>query len=364
MSKDYYKVLGVDKNASAEDIKKAYRKMAHQHHPDKPGGSEEKFKEINEAFQVLGNQEKRQKFDQYGADFEQQGGVGGGVGWEDFMRAARGQNGGAAHFNFGGIDLGDLFGDLFGGGGRGGRSVQRGRDIQVDVEVNLEEVLHDQTKIMQLRKKNNCDVCNGSGAEPGTHKKSCGTCGGSGQIEHMQRTILGMMRTARTCETCYGAGQVPEKVCKHCRGDGVLTRDSDIKIKIPAGISDGETIRVSGHGESVQGGHHGDLYVRVSVRNKKGFERSGMDLYTDAHISFAQAALGDTISLETLDGSVKLAIPAGTQPGQRIRLKGYGVPQLQREGHRGDLYVQAVVEVPKKLNRKQKKLLEEFKELE
>jgi molecular chaperone DnaJ len=366
MPKDYYKTLGVEKSASQEEIKKAYRKAAHKFHPDKPDGDEARFKEINEAFQVVGNEEKRQQYDQFGADFDQQGGFGGGVGWEDFMRAARGQNGFSGNINFGGIDLGDIFGDIFGGGGggRGSQRVKRGRDIQVDVQMDLVDVLQEQEKELKLRKKCSCDVCSGSGAEPGTNKKTCSTCNGQGQVEQVQRTILGNMRTAAVCHECHGEGEVPEKKCEHCRGTGVENREDEIKIKIPAGISHGEMIRSTGHGEAVQGGQPGDLYVRVHVRTPKNFERDRVDLYTRADITFAQATLGDKIQIETLDGPVKLVVPSGTQPGQNIRLKGYGVPALDQANNRGHLYVKMGVEVPKKLSRKQRKLMEELKELD
>lgn len=364
MSKDYYKVLGVVKNASPDDIKKAFKKLALQHHPDRPGGDEKKFKEINEAYQVLGDADKRKKYDQFGADFEQQGGFGG-ASWEDFMRAARGGPG-AGGFNFGGVDLGDIFGDLFGfgGGGRGGsRARERGRDIQVDVEVDFKEAAFGVERGLNLRKQSACDVCGGSGAEPGSKLEMCHTCRGQGQVVSVQRTFLGAMQTVTTCATCQGRGQTPGKKCKHCGGDGILAKSETLTVKIPAGIDEGQAIRLSGHGEAApHGGGSGDLYVRVHVWPSKVLQREGFDVYTEAEISYPQAVLGDAVSVETLEGTIKVVVPEGTEPGQLIRLKGKGIPQLGRAG-RGDHYVRIKIKIPKKINKKIKPLLEELRSL-
>ena len=364
MSKDYYKILGVEKNASAEDIKKAFRKLAHQYHPDKQGGDEAKFKEVNEAYQVVGNAEKRKQYDQFGADFDKQGGFGGGMNWEDFMRAARGQGGAQGfNFDFGGADLGDLFGDLFGFSGRSGqgRRQRRGNDIQVDVELDFREAVFGVEKEIRLTKNNACDVCNGSGAEPGSALKTCAQCGGQGQVRQVQRTILGAMQTVTTCPTCEGAGKMPEKKCKHCGGDGRVRGESNYKVKIPAGIDDGGTIRLSGKGESAAtGGTAGDLYVVVHVRGDKKFNREGDDIYSEARISYPQAVLGDKIEIETVDGVKKMVIPESTQSHQQIRLKGLGVPNVHGRG-RGDHYVRVIVDVPKKVSRGARKLLEELR---
>lgn len=361
MAKDYYKILGVEKNASPEEIKKAFRKLAHQHHPDKKGGDEAKFKEINEAFQVLGNEEKRKQYDQFGADFEQQGGFGGGAGWEDFMRAARGQGGfqNGAQFDFGG-GFGDIFSDFFGGGGS--HSTQkRGNDIQIDVELTFREAVFGIEKEINLTKRNACAVCSGSGAEPGSGHKKCATCGGQGQMRRTQQTILGAMQTVVTCHDCHGAGNVAEKKCQHCNGAAVERSSSHYNVRIPAGIDDGGTIRLSGKGEHAgAGGVAGDLYVRVRVRPDKIFRREGYDIFTEAHISFPQATLGDTVEIVTIDGDKKLAIPEGTQSQQQFRLRGLGVPELNGN-RRGDHYVTVVVDVPKKLSRAAKKLIEELK---
>lgn len=365
MSKDYYKILGVEKSASVDEIKKVFRKLAHQYHPDKQGGDEAKFKEVNEAYQVLGNVEKRKQYDQFGADFAQQGGFGGGASWEDFMRAARGGGAGSSgfKFDFGGMDLGDMFGGMFGfdgGRSRGGRQ-RRGNDIAVDLQLEFKEAVFGVEKEIRLMKNNTCDVCRGSGAEPGSAVKGCGECGGSGQVRRVQQTILGAMQTVVTCRTCAGSGEMAEKKCKHCGGDGVVRNESKYSIKIPAGINDGETIRLSGKGESGGiGGQAGDLYVTVHVREDDRLARDGFDIHSQIHISYPQAVLGDTVEVETLDGRKKMVIPNGTQSGQQIRLKGLGVPYLQGFG-RGDHYVEVIVDVPKKVNRAARKLLEELK---
>lgn len=369
MPKDYYKLLGVDKNASADEIKKAFKRLALQFHPDRPGGDEKKFKEINEAYQVLGDADKRKKYDQFGADFETQGGFGQGMGWEDFMRAARGQQGaGGFQFDFGDLDLGDLFGGMFGGfggsggGRRGGRRAERGRDIQVDVEIDFKEAAFGVEREISLRKQSVCDVCGGSGGEPGSKLETCSTCHGQGQVVEVQRTFLGAMQTVTTCATCHGRGQKPGKQCKHCGGDGVLAKSTTLTAKIPSGIDDGQAIRLSGHGEAApHGGGAGDLYVRVHVRPSKVFHREGFDVYTESEISFPQAVLGDTVEVETLDGRVKVVVPEGTESGQLIRLKGKGIPQLGRTG-RGDHYLKIKIRVPKRISKHVRKLLEELRQ--
>ncbi|TAN32741.1 molecular chaperone DnaJ [Patescibacteria group bacterium] len=363
MAKDYYKILGIDKNASPEEIKKAFKKLALEHHPDRPGGNEAKFKEINEAYQVLGDAEKRQRYDQFGADFEQQGGFGG-ASWEDFMRAARGQNGfsnGGFSFNFGDLDLGDIFGDVFGAGRsrRGGR--ERGQDIQIDAQIDFKEAAFGVEKTFSLRKKSQCDVCGGSGAEPGSKMETCKTCGGQGQVVRQQSSFFGMVQTVGACPDCGGRGQKPGKKCKHCGGSGALAKTSDINVKIPAGIDDGQAIRLAGYGEAGEhGGQAGDLFVRVRVKPLKGFERDSDDVYTESEISFVQAALGDNISVETLDGLLTIVVPAGTEHGQMIRLKGRGIERINRGG-RGDHFVKIKIRVPKKLSRSARKLLDDLR---
>lgn len=351
MSKDYYKILGVNKNASSDELKAAFRKLAHEYHPDKKGGSAEKFKEINEAYQVLSDSKKREQYDQFGATFD---------------GAPPGAGGGFSGFSGQGFeDLGDIFsgfGDIFGGGGgrrgRGSRS-RRGADIAADLQIDLKESAFGVEKEINLYKTASCDVCGGSGAEPGTKLKKCSQCGGSGQVESVSNTFFGAFRTAAVCPTCGGAGERPEKICRHCSGQGISKKQTSLRLKIPAGIADGETIRVAGQGEAVSGGAAGDLYLTVHVQADQRFRRQGFDLYTKAEVSFTQAALGDTISIETLDGPIKLVIPEGVQSGQLIRVKGKGVTKLG-SSNRGDLYVEVVVVTPKKLTRKQKDLLKEL----
>lgn len=354
MAKDYYKILGVEKGASQEEIKKAFRKLAHQHHPDKKGGDEAKFKELNEAWQVLGDETKRQQYDQFGADFEQRGGFGGGAGG---FQGFEGMN-----FDFGNFGgFGDAFGDMFGfgGGGRGGP--KRGNDIQVDVQLEFREAVFGVEKEIRLTKVNVCDVCSGNGAEPGSKLNQCGECKGQGQVRRLQQTILGAIQTMAQCTKCHGAGQIPEKQCKHCRAEGRVRSESVYKIKIPAGIDTGGAIRLSGKGEYPgKGGASGDLYVRVHVKADKHLVREGNDIYTEAHVSFPQAALGGQIEIETLDGVKKIEVPEGTQSHQQIRLRELGVPHLNNPARRGEQYVKIVVDVPKKLNRTAKKLLEDL----
>ncbi|PIT87517.1 MAG: molecular chaperone DnaJ [Candidatus Magasanikbacteria bacterium CG10_big_fil_rev_8_21_14_0_10_40_10] len=367
MSKDYYKILNVDKGASQDEIKKAFKKMAMQHHPDRQGGNEAKFKEVNEAFQILGDKDKRQRYDQFGSDFEQQGGFGGGMGWEDFMNATRQGNFGGFRGGFGGVDLGDIFGDLFGfgqqnsGRGRSTNGQERGDDIQIDLEISFKEAAFGVAKEINLRKQAKCDVCRGTGGEPGSAMSNCSTCHGQGQVVQVQRTFLGAMQTVATCPHCHGRGQSPAKKCKHCGGDGVLAKTSASQIKIPAGISDGQSIRLNGLGGAGRyGGPAGDLYARVHVLPLRGFDRDGADLFTTAEIDFVQAVLGDKIEVETLTGIVKVVVPAGTESGQLIRLRDRGMTHLGRTS-RGDHFVRVKIKVPKKVSRTAKKLLEELR---
>lgn len=371
MGKDYYKILGVDKNASEADIKVAFRKLAHEHHPDKAGGNEAKFKEINEAYQVLGNNEKRRQYDQFGTTFDQQGGFGGGMGWEDFMRQARGGAGGFNNikFDFGGADLGDMFGDVFSNFGFGhgtrtssGSGRRRGDDIQVDYKLDLSEAFSGVKKQVELYKDVKCEHCRGNMAEPGTKIVTCKTCGGQGQVSQTQRTMFGVFQTAVVCPDCQGQGKIHEQKCKECKGEGVVRKKETINIEIPAGVEDGMTLKMSGYGQA--GGFNagaGDLYINLRVKNNSEFERRGNDLIAKRTITFKQAALGDEIEIKTIDGTVEMKIPAGTQPNTRFRLKGKGMPHLHSSG-RGDMYVIVDVEVPTKLNRKQREILEEFEE--
>src|SRR3989339_730670 len=371
MPKDYYKALGVDKNASSEEIKKAFRKKAHEFPPEKRGGDEAKFKEINEAYQILGNVDKRKQYDQYGdAAFQGQGFAGTGMRWEDFVRAAQGgqaggfSNMGGLQFDFG--DIGDLFGGLgyiFGfGGGRGSRQ-RRGSDIQTQIEIPFREAVFGATKEISLFKTAACGKCQGNGAEPGTPITTCKTCKGSGVVTQVQRTILGSFQTRGACPDCRGEGKQAEKNCNQCGGSGLQRENVRLSVKIPAGIDDGQTIKLAGQGEFAGGGMAGDLYVTIRVQPERGFERDGDDILTGAKISIAQAVLGDKISVATVDGDVTLKIPAGTQSGTVFKLRGCGAYSL-RGGGRGDQLVTLNVEIPKKLGREERKLFEELGKLE
>ena len=367
MSKDYYQLLGVERNANADEIKKAFKKLALQFHPDRPGGDEKKFKEINEAYQVLGDAEKRKRYDQFGSDFDTQGGFGGGMNWDDFMRAARGGNNGSYSFNFGGADLNDLFGDIFGfgqsfSGQSSSRHRQRGGDIRVDVEISLSEAAFGTEKPIRLRQQVVCPVCQGSGAEAGSNTKKCPDCQGQGQVRRVQQTFLGAMHTVAVCPRCSGQGTIVEKPCRHCSGQGNVKGELDLTVKIPAGIDDGQTLRLSGKGENLgKNQTAGDLYVVVHVAPKAGWERDGHDVYTEVAVNFSQAALGDKVEVETLDGKKTVVIPAGVQSQELIRLKGLGFGRLGRNG-RGDHYLRVKVQTPRKVSRRAKQLLQDLAE--
>ncbi|MFZ6035832.1 MAG: molecular chaperone DnaJ [Patescibacteria group bacterium] len=367
MAKDLYEILGVSKTASADEIKKAYRKLAHQHHPDKQGGNEEKFKEINGAYQVLSDPERRQRYDQFGSQYEQAAGARGqGFSWEDFARAAGGGFGQGQQTSYDFGDFGDIFGDIFGFGRRsGGRAARsRGQDIQADLRITIREAAFGVEKQVSLYKYVECGHCAGNGAEPGSSIETCRTCGGRGQVEQIQQTILGQFRTAAVCPDCHGEGKKASTKCSVCGGTGRKRASEEIRIKIPAGISDGEAIRVSGKGEAgIRGISAGDLYITVHVDSDPAFTREGDDILSTVEISFSQAALGTKAPVETLDGEVMLKIPAGTQSGKVFKLAGKGVTHLRSRG-RGDHLVTVVVLTPTKLSRKQKQLLEELAEEE
>jgi molecular chaperone DnaJ len=369
MSKDYYNILGVGKDASDDEIKKAYRKLAHKYHPDKSGGDEARFKEVNEAYQVLSDKEKRGQYDQFGQTFEQAqraGGFSGFEGFRDFSSFAEGFD-----FNFGGGRGGfsDIFGDIFeqaGFGSRGRRGTRRyrGEDIQVDMEITFSEMAHGVEKEIDLYKRVKCSKCHGEGMEPDSKKVECSKCKGEGEVHVSRRTILGTFSQASVCPECAGEGKVPEKKCKKCGGDGRVREHEKIKVKIPAGIKNGQSVRLEGLGEAGEkGGETGDLYVNVHVIPDKRFSREGDDVRSAVEISFSQAALGDKISVETISGEVKLKIPAGTQSGEIFRLKGHGVKHLSRFGH-GDHYVRIQVVTPKSLTREQRDLLERLRNIE
>lgn len=356
MIKDYYDILGVKRDASQEDIKKAFRKLAHEHHPDKHGGSDEKFKEINSAYQVLSNAEKRKQYDQFGANFESAGAPGGaGFNWQDFA-GAQGFGGG---FNGADFDLGDIFGDFFGGSrGRGRKGPKQGSDIEFVTAVDFKEAVFGIEKNLRFEKKIACKHCNGSGSEPGAEITTCPTCGGSGQVAQTQRTFMGTMRTVVTCPTCRGEGRTISKVCSRCRGEGGEMGVRELKVKIPSGIEDGQAIRLAGEGEpGVRGGGFGDLLLVIQVRPDRRFSREGYNLLLSHNVSFPLAAIGGKVRVETLDGDIMLKIPAGTQNGKIFKIAGKGVPHIRDSSKRGDLLVKVEVITPNKLSKKQKEAL-------
>ena len=360
--RDYYEVLGVAKNVSGEELKKAYRKLAVKLHPDKNPGdkhAEDNFKELGEAYEALSDADKRAAYDRYGhAAFAQGAGArGGGGGFHDPMDIFRDVFGG------GGGGVGNIFEQFFGGGGGGGKnereSRQRGSDLRYDMQITLEEAAFGAEKEIEVSKPSTCDTCDGSGAEKGSRVVTCSTCGGRGQVV----TSRGFFQVAQTCPRCRGTGQTVEKPCGACRGEGRSEQSTRIKLKIPPGIEDGSRLRSTGNGEAgIRGGQSGDLYVVIHVKEHEVFEREESNLFCDLPISFAMAALGGEISVRTLHGEATLKIPAGTQSGTTFKLRGKGMPELQG-GDTGDLHVRTVIAVPKKLNSEQKQKLQEFADL-
>ena len=345
-NKDYYASLGIEKGASEEEIKKAFRKQAIKYHPDKNSGNAEaeaKFKEINEAYQVLSDPEKRARYDQFGT-VDGDPGFGGGFGGFDFS-------------DMGGF--GDIFDSFFGGGGGGRRpnGPSRGADIEYSVTLTFEEAVFGVKKDVSINRSENCDSCSGSGAKAGTSPKTCPTCNGSGQVRVQRQTPLGSFVSTSACDKCGGKGKIVENPCPSCSGRGQTRKNRKISVNIPAGVDTGNVMPLRGEGEhGTNGGPAGDLYIRINVTPSKKFTRKGVDVYIDAHISMAKAALGTEITVATVDGDVKYTVPAGTQSGTLFRLKGKGIPRVNSTG-RGDQYVKVIVDIPKTLNDKQREAL-------
>ena len=353
--RDYYEVLGVDKSAGEDEIKKAYRKMAKKYHPDlhpNDAEAEKSFKEVNEAYEVLSDSEKKARYDQFGH-----------AGVDPNFNAGGGGFGGFGDFG----DLGDLFGSFFGGGFGGGRRAnpnapRKGSDTSVSVVIDFEEAAKGCNKKIRVTRIENCEDCGGSGSEKGYSASTCPACNGTGQIYVTQRTPFGAMQTTRACDQCRGTGKKIDHPCKTCAGKGRIRRTTEKEVNIPAGVDDGQYINLRGGGDmGVNGGPSGDLHINISVRPHPIFIRDGFDIYCEIPVTFTQAALGADITVPTLDGKVKFTIHEGTQPGDEFKLRGKGVQRLHYSG-RGDQYVKIIVEVPKNLNNSQKELLRQFDE--
>jgi len=358
--KDYYKILGVDKGVSQDEIKKAYRKLAHQYHPDKVhGGDEQKFKELNEAYQTLGNEQKRRQYDQFGRV--------GGEGGFDFSRGFDFGNFGfdfsrGGNFRDSGFDVEDLFRDFFGfesAKSWEGRE-KRGKDIAIDLEISFKEMAFGAVRQVLLRKNNVCLSCGGSGGEPGYGDEVCSLCQGTGTIRHAKKSFIGTFSTLQECDKCSGKGRMPKKACKTCGGIGIMKGEREIRVVIPPGIEDNEAIKLSGEGEAAKGGIPGDLYARIHVKPHPVFEREGKHLLMNLEIPLTDSALGAEKRIETLDGELPIEIPAGVDSGEILKLRGKGIMVNNRE--RGDLLIQILVKTPKRLSKKARELFEKLKE--
>ncbi len=352
--RDYYEVLGIAKGASDDEIKKAYRKVAKQYHPDmNPGdkNAEMKFKEASEAYGVLSDAEKRRQYDQFGHAAFEQGGPG------------------AGGFDFSGMDVGDIFGDIFGDlfGGRSRRAnyngPARGNNLRAGIRITFEEAVFGTEKEIELNLKEECETCHGSGAKAGTTAETCSKCGGRGQVTFTSQSLFGTVRNVQACPDCRGTGKIIKEKCPDCYGSGFITRKKKLQISVPAGIDNGQAIRIRGKGEpGSNGGERGDLLVEVAVSSHQIFQRQEFDIYSSAPISFARAALGGDVRITTVDGDVLYEVKPGTQTDTRIRLRGKGVPMHGNKQTRGDHYVTLVVQVPTKLTNEQKELLHQFEE--
>ncbi|MBQ8814630.1 MAG: molecular chaperone DnaJ [Lachnospiraceae bacterium] len=353
--RDYYEVLGVPRTATDADLKKAYRVLAKKYHPDTNQGNPEaeaKFKEASEAYAVLSDAEKRKQYDQFGhAAFEQGGG--GGAGGFDF-----------SGFDFGGDIFGDIFGDLFGGGRRSQANYNgpmKGANIHTTLRITFEEAVFGCEKEIEITSKDECETCHGTGAKPGTEPETCSRCGGKGQVVFTQQSMFGMVRNVQACPDCGGTGKIIKEKCPKCYGTGFTSSRKKIQVTVPAGIDNGQTLRVSGKGEEgTKGGGRGDLLVQVIVSSHPKFNRQDNNIYTEEYISFVTAALGGTIRIKTVDGEVEYEVKAGTQTDTRIRLRGKGVPYLRNKQTRGDHYVTLIVQVPERLNKEQREALQAF----
>ena len=357
--KDYYKILGVSSNSSQAEIKKAYYKLAHKYHPDKGGGDEKRFKEINEAYQVLSDKEKKSQYDRFGQVFDI-----GGMGFDPRgqFNWAWGNPGMNFEFDFG--DLQEMMEQMFGfGASKGRKDFKKGENIRIDIELSLEDVLKEQKKQIVLYKNIVCSRCSGAGAEPGTKIKECFSCGGTGKVQQIKKTIIGSYTKYIVCPECRGEGHKPEKPCNVCKAEGRIKGEEKIDIFIPAGVDFNQIIKIGSKGHAGRkGGKSGDLYVRILIKPHSVFERKGDDLFVQVPISFSQASLGDEVSILTLDKKkIILKIPAGIESGKIFSIANQGIPHFGSRS-RGNLYVELVIKTPKKLTKKQKELLKKLKE--
>lgn len=363
MSKDYYNILGINKTASKDEIKKAFYKLAHKYHPDKKEGNEAKFKEVNEAYQILSDDTKRSKYDQFGSGFEQTGEYGGGrgQGFEgfDFSNFSGGFQNGNADFDFG--NLNDIFSDFFAGGMSGGRTQnRRGRDISTEIQISFQDSVFGINRKILITKTSSCLTCHGSGAKNGTKMETCKHCNGQGKIHETKRSFLGNISSTKICEVCLGSGEVPKESCDKCKGKGILRREEEISIVIPAGIRDGEMIRMSGHGEAVARGTSGDLYIKINVTPHPVFKRDGHDLIMTLNLKLSEALLGTKYPIQTLDEKIEVAIPEGVAINEILRVRSKGIPMSKNK--RGDLLIKLNIKLPNKLSHKSRELIEKLKE--
>ncbi len=357
--KNYYKILGVSHDSSQAEIKKAYYKLAHQYHPDKGGGDEKKFKEINEAYQVLSDKEKKSQYDRFGQVFDTSG-----IGFDPRGQFNWAWGNPGMNFEFDFTDLQEMMEQMFGfRTSRGRKNFKKGENIRIDIELSLEDVLKEQKKRVVLYKNIVCSRCSGTGAEPGTKIKECFSCGGTGKVQQIKKTIIGSYTEYIICPECGGEGHKPEKPCNVCKGEGRIKGEEKIDIFIPAGVDFNQIIKVEGKGHAGRkGGNPGDLYVRILIKPHSVFERKGDDLLVQVPISFSQASLGDEVSILTLDKKkIILKIPAGTESGKIFSIANEGIPHFGSRG-RGNLYIELVIKTPKKLTKKQKELLKKLKE--
>lgn len=357
MAKDYYQILGIPRNASKEDIKKAYRKLAHKHHPDK-GGDEAQFKEVNEAYQILSDERKRGQYDQFGRVFEGSGGQGG-FEWPGGFKFDFGEGGGGgAEFDFS-----DIFEDFIGGfgGARPRNRERRGRDIRLEFEVSFEKAIFGGKEEVEYARLARCERCEGKGGEPGSKERACPSCNGRGNLQKTQRTFLGSFTQVSTCPECMGSGKRPEVLCHDCNGRGVRHALEHLEVFVPKSVADGEVLKITGKGEvSQQGGPPGDLYLKIRVSSHKHYRRQGDDIVMQVPIKLSQAILGDTVEFETPDGVIRMKIPEGSQPGDILKVRGKGAFLSSGYG-RGDLLVELKVEIPKRLNRQMREIMQNLR---